>query len=584
MSIRRGNNILASSGTNGLALFDFKWSDHTIVDPNWILSSPNSWHSGNTYKKMYNHLQTDYTNGESQSETIATYTITYMLAPDGHKIILPEHETIAQSIYTATGVAWYYVLDTTNKQFKLPRTKYAFNSGAPETVGNYIDAGLPNITGSVGAIRTSGGNGGSGALYKTKSASYSYSGYSDSGGSDKVTISIDASTSNSIYGNSTTVQPPAVSMLLYFFTDQFENGQQEAQETYALDSTVVHLTGNETIAGNKTFANNVTITNTRPQITYKSTTYHADDDVNEDTYLGLHLYTDADNKKIIEDYNYIQGSTDNPFYVKRLWNVHASPYSESDYVDLLRGYYDGSHSNLTIGTDTVTTNGIVKIISDSNTENRKIQLVDSGFTKGTTPEADRWTTIEFNDKTNSDNVTNTRLGVIESAARTDGSIDMIIRSYKNSVGENVNSQLLLKTKSDGTASCSFPNTTCCDGPIVAKNVTICDSVSINGSTVATYTLTDLPNDGKSYMALIRAQISTGATSGNAAYGNIHTDLITATISLCKIKATSAAARFAAGTCWVPVSSSRKIYLHRDTSWNGTCTLALIGYRRIGTNG
>ncbi len=57
----------------------------------------------------------------SQTETIAGITITYYLADDGHKIILPDQETNANAIYTATGTAWYYILDTVNNQFKLPR-------------------------------------------------------------------------------------------------------------------------------------------------------------------------------------------------------------------------------------------------------------------------------------------------------------------------------------------------------------------------------------------------------------------------------------------------------------------------------
>lgn len=54
-----------------------------------------------------------------RSETICSYTITYVLAEDGHKITTDE-STVA-NIYNETGVAWYYVLDTTNQRFKLPR-------------------------------------------------------------------------------------------------------------------------------------------------------------------------------------------------------------------------------------------------------------------------------------------------------------------------------------------------------------------------------------------------------------------------------------------------------------------------------
>ena len=55
------------------------------------------------------------------TETIGSYTITYYPASDGHKICLPDQETTIQNIYNESGVAWYYILDTTNQRFKLPR-------------------------------------------------------------------------------------------------------------------------------------------------------------------------------------------------------------------------------------------------------------------------------------------------------------------------------------------------------------------------------------------------------------------------------------------------------------------------------
>jgi hypothetical protein len=68
-----------------------------------------------------------------------------------------------------------------------------------------IDAGLPNITGQVSGSKTASG-GSSGALYN----SGTYEGAYPSGtGYSGQMIGIDASRSNSIYGKSNTVQPPA---------------------------------------------------------------------------------------------------------------------------------------------------------------------------------------------------------------------------------------------------------------------------------------------------------------------------------------------------------------------------------------
>ena len=56
-----------------------------------------------------------------QTDTIGGITITYYLADDGHKICLPDQESNIVALYNKTGAANYYLLDTTNKQFKLPR-------------------------------------------------------------------------------------------------------------------------------------------------------------------------------------------------------------------------------------------------------------------------------------------------------------------------------------------------------------------------------------------------------------------------------------------------------------------------------
>lgn len=71
----------------------------------------------------------------ARTETIQGTTITYYQAGDGHKIVLPNQESNVTAIYAATGSAWYYILDTTNQKFKLPRARNraivrSYNSGS----------------------------------------------------------------------------------------------------------------------------------------------------------------------------------------------------------------------------------------------------------------------------------------------------------------------------------------------------------------------------------------------------------------------------------------------------------------------
>lgn len=73
----------------------------------------------------------------------------------------------------------------------------------------YIEAGLPNISGIYSQVRTTSGAGGSGAFYKAADEVSTVAG--GSGTVNRLnTIGFNASRSNLIYGNSTTVQPPSV--------------------------------------------------------------------------------------------------------------------------------------------------------------------------------------------------------------------------------------------------------------------------------------------------------------------------------------------------------------------------------------
>lgn len=159
---------------------------------------------------------------DRKEETIGGTTITYFQSEDGHKICRPDQEANVQALYESTGIAWYYILDTANKQFKLPRTKHAF-TGLRDSVGGYVPAGLPNITGSFANNGHAAGATVSGAFTMTKDGKGSNAGSATDGG----TYSFDASRSSSVYGNSNTVQPEATQMYLYFYVGNFERDAME---------------------------------------------------------------------------------------------------------------------------------------------------------------------------------------------------------------------------------------------------------------------------------------------------------------------------------------------------------------------
>jgi microcystin-dependent protein len=125
------------------------------------------------------------------------------LACDGSAV----SRTTYADLFAAIGTTWGAGDGSTT--FNLPNLTDKFVQGSG-TVGTVKSAGLPNITGSVGEIECHKINmSKSGALsYTTPSGGYT----GQSGNIAHTTIGFNAKSSNSIYGNSTTVQPPAVTM------------------------------------------------------------------------------------------------------------------------------------------------------------------------------------------------------------------------------------------------------------------------------------------------------------------------------------------------------------------------------------
>ena len=158
---------------------------------------------------------------ESKTETINGITITYYKAEDGHKICRPDQEANVQALYESTGIAWYYILDTANKQFKLPRTKFGF-TGLRDNVGGYVEAGLPNITGEFYGSQSAFES----AYGAFKAGNNPYGGKTTSGTVNNA-VTFDASRVSSVYGNSNTVQPKATQMYLYFYVGNFERDALE---------------------------------------------------------------------------------------------------------------------------------------------------------------------------------------------------------------------------------------------------------------------------------------------------------------------------------------------------------------------
>ena len=114
------------------------------------------------------------------------------------------------------GQCGQFVIDDVNSTIRLPKVVNLQGLMDLTHLGETVEAGLPNITGacSLGAIAETSwnliGRDYSGAFQPSSSANPASYGQGFKDGSQTSGLKIDASASNSIYGNSTTVQPESV--------------------------------------------------------------------------------------------------------------------------------------------------------------------------------------------------------------------------------------------------------------------------------------------------------------------------------------------------------------------------------------
>lgn len=124
------------------------------------------------------------------------------------------------NLYAIYGTS-YNTEDTPSGYYALPdfRDKVIWGASTSDTSLNtggagYIDAGLPNITGAFNGNQLQDGSSVGTGAFGIGGSSKKTTPTSD-GDSSQYGFNIDASRSSSIYGNSTTVQPPAIKVRVY---------------------------------------------------------------------------------------------------------------------------------------------------------------------------------------------------------------------------------------------------------------------------------------------------------------------------------------------------------------------------------
>ena len=156
MSIRQNGVVIAGGGGSVYhpELLSHEWDDHERTDASWVNALTFSWQNKTDHLVAYNELATNISGKSLTSETVAGITIQFYQADNGRKICPDTEESNVAAIYTATGVAWYYIIDTTNERFKLPRSKHSKYSATNPVVGTGMTLGLTNGT-STGSLTSS---------------------------------------------------------------------------------------------------------------------------------------------------------------------------------------------------------------------------------------------------------------------------------------------------------------------------------------------------------------------------------------------------------------------------------------------
>ena len=140
------------------------------------------------------------------------YSFDYKKAQNGHLIADISFKSQIDVLFSEKGIADYYILDSVNNQFYLPRTKWFHQFTVDTNLVNSInDPGLPNLKseGTNNGIQVSTGVTAPFTAVPSSVPRWNTNAYSNC-------LGFDASLANPIYGSSDTVQPPSGNKLLYY--------------------------------------------------------------------------------------------------------------------------------------------------------------------------------------------------------------------------------------------------------------------------------------------------------------------------------------------------------------------------------
>lgn len=564
------------------------------------------------YPDFYNTCLDEFNNSANTTEELNGVTVT--INPNGHMFYDIADKDAIDEIYEQRGEAYFFGIDEKNERIFLPRISRIRYTDDINEVGGYQEAGLPNITATAGSTFAMVFNSNVSGAFSLSSPSRS--GVSTSGNSSASTLNFNASRSDSIYGNSDTVEYSSTKMLLYMVVGNVTT--QKAETEYVdvtasdndtlppftpllLDTKANHISwvkADTEVPGENRYkwAYGELVKSLNPvNNTYGVKVVDVDameEGVDYSAYWKINqteqtIKTPAATAFVeLLRSKRVLISKKEPTENDETWfNLYSDGYCEqggfvilnkaNDFVGipLQKKYKDSTYSVLAAngGGPTSTNAYDVKVGNRATNTPDTVYLLCTNATTGVA-----WRTVGYAEPPTKEEILNSEN--VNLYFKVGNAVENIELINVGELTERVNSVPSL-----------------IDGQWVPKVVMLAESTSIASNNTLTFDVSEyLPKDEYNYEVLLSLRMISGSTSGYNNRASVYSDVFTdsdgtliddnATLTMSNSVTRASSTAFGGSSLNLPVGPGRKIYIKSDANQTATIdNFKAIAYRRTGKN-
>lgn len=504
----------------------------------------------------------------------------YKKSANGHTFYDIANKSAVDQLFESRGEAMFYGIDEENERIFLPRRTRTQTTLNPTEVNNFVEAGLPNITGQYALDQNAS------SLLNTKGifqGAFTYK-PSLSGGINGVNyrenanerdLAFDASLSNPIYGNSDTVQPSGSLVLEYMVVG---NVTVDKAQT---DVTEITTSENDTLPLFYNFYSDEDMTTTGAYINASEGGWHSGN-VYLTAYNELVNKLGTGNVKAVTDtftdYDFVVNQDEMTFRLPLLNGGEDTP-----------DYSLGVSKDVSFISDRACEMVICAYRSASGVALIKVTINDTTLDFGI---GGGYGYVNIPVRLKANDVVNVNINYTANSGIEINYINCYPLKGNGNLYYKVNNALsnlaimdvaeIEATKADKTAV---------DGQWIQIYKDLLSGVTFKDNQVVTVDLSDiLPNDGYTYECIFSCWIRTGSTSSNAIDCQLFSgtgdslNQFYARLARCVTRTNSTAS--AAGCAILPILPNDRAVTWKNGDGGGTsgsCGLVFGGYRRVGTN-